>query len=173
MNDNRIEAARNRVFQSDIGIGKNNPISLHTSPTCVYRITGLDQIVDIINCGYIRPKAGRIKGGHVNEVFWSMGGEKTFYYDKRPVLEVPSSKVSDSQIGSLPLESLSSIWIFDSKRNAYVDKLGVIIHIRNACRQAGRVITVEEISRLLNEEDTLMSLSGEYFSNEDTSSKSR
>ena len=83
----RITTAKNRVFYSDgIGLGRNNPISLHTSSASIYRVTGMNQLIDIVNCGYIRPKEGRVKGGHENEVFWSIGGEKTFYYDKRPVL---------------------------------------------------------------------------------------
>ena len=42
----------------------------------------MDQLADIVNCGFVRPREGRVKGGHVNEVFWSVGGNKTFYYDK-------------------------------------------------------------------------------------------
>ena len=83
----RIMNTRNRIFESGISLGKNDPISMHTDSNHVYRVTGESQIEDIINCGYVRPPLGKAKGGHVGEVFWTHGGNKLFFYDKRPVLE--------------------------------------------------------------------------------------
>ena len=138
MNDSidRITTAKNRVFYSDgLGIGRNNPISLHTSNSSIYRVTGMDQLADIVNCGYVRPKEGRVKGGHENEVFWSIGGEKTFYYDKRPVIETSVAKVKDGQIGSLSLNDLSAIWVFDYEQNAYTDKISLMKQIRETIKK--------------------------------------
>ena len=146
----RIETAKNRVFYSDgLGIGRDNPVSLHTLPTSIYRVAGMDQIADIINCGYVRPKEGHVKGGHKNEVFWSIGGEKTFYYDKRPVIETSADKVKDGQIGALSLNDLSSIWIFDYEQNCYLDKIDFINQLRNASQETGITITAEQIDQML------------------------
>lgn len=124
MEEDRIINAKNRVFDHDgMGLGKNNPISLHTSNNYVYRATGYSQIEDIIKTGYIRPKAGKVKGGHKNEVFWSRGSEKLFYSDKRPVLVVSKNAVVDGQMVALSIDDLEAIMIFDEKQNKYVDNL--------------------------------------------------
>ncbi len=126
----RIKKAKNRVFfTGGFGIGRNNPNSLSTTSLSVYRVTGMNQIADIINCGYIRPKVGLIKGGHKNEVFWSLGGEKTFYYDKRPVLETEAKNVTNGQIGALSINDLNAIWIFDESQNKYINKIDIILKI--------------------------------------------
>lgn len=134
MNDDRIITAKNRVFDKDgLGLGKNNPISLHTVGTSVYRNTGYNQLEDIIESGFVRPKIGKLRGGHENEVFWSIGGEKTYYYDKRVVLEAPISIVYDGKVGAISINDLSAIWIFDEKQNKYINKLEQIktLHIDN------------------------------------------
>lgn len=131
-NDERIYNAKNRVFTLDaLGIGKNNPISLHTVSDCVYRVTGMDQIYDIIATGYVRPKM-KVKGGHRLEVFWSKGGKKLFYYDKRPVLEVPIDKVSNNQIGAVSINDLSAIWVFDESQNSYVNLIDHFLELHEA-----------------------------------------
>jgi len=123
MKDNRITTAKNRVFTSGyFSVGANNPISLKTDNKYAYRTTGLSQIEDIIECGYVRPKLGKLKGGHINEVFWSKGNEKLFYCDKRPVLEVLIDKIYDGKIGALSIYDLSAIYIFDEDKNKYIDK---------------------------------------------------
>lgn len=119
MDNEHINDSRNRVFTNSLAIGKNIPNSMSTSNTSIYRVTGLNQIEDIINCGYVRPKTGKLIGGHTNETFWTKGGEKTFYYDKRPVLEVPEDKLNDVKVlykqrhsnnmDSVSLENLYSI----------------------------------------------------------------
>lgn len=120
MEDNRIESTRNRVFMQDLAFGKDNPIAMKTNDNFVYRVTGMHQIEDIINTGYVRSKE-RVKGGHNNELFWTRGGDKLFYYDKRPVLVAPYTKVQDGQMGAIPLEDLTAIWIFNEKENKYVN----------------------------------------------------
>lgn len=52
----------------------------------------MHQMEEIINTGYVRAKE-KVKGGHTNELFWTRGGDKLFYWDKRPVLEAPADKV--------------------------------------------------------------------------------
>lgn len=120
----RINDARNRVFYSDgLGLGKNMEYALHTSNTSVYRVTGINQIQDIVLTGYVRPKEGKLKGGHVNEVFWSIGGDKLFYYDKRPVIEVPEEKVKNDQIGAIHIDDIKAIWMFDENNNKYINEI--------------------------------------------------
>ena len=123
MDNERITNSKNRVFINNIALGKNIPYAMSTSNTSIYRVTGFSQIKDIISCGYVRPKVGKLKGGHENEIFWTRGGENTFYYDKRPVLEVKEDKLKDGQIGAISIEDLSGIWIFDEKQNKYLNQI--------------------------------------------------
>ena len=120
MEDDRIESTRNRVFVQDLAFGKNDPIAMKTNDNFVYRVTGMHQIEDIITTGYVRSKA-KVNGGHKNELFWTRGGDKLFYYNKRPVLEAPYTKVQDGQMGAIPLEDLTAIWMFNEKENRYVN----------------------------------------------------
>lgn len=129
MDDDRIQSTKNRVFVQEIPIGKNNPISLKTNSDYVYRVTGMNQIEDILNTGYVRSKEV-VKGGHKKELFWSRGGENLFYFDKRPVLEAPYSKVQNGQIGAIPIEDLTAIWMFNNEENKYVNCLDYYINLR-------------------------------------------
>ena len=123
MDSKRISDSKNRVFVNTLAIGKDIPNKMSTSPTSIYRVTGLSQIKDILECGYVRPKAGKIVGAHKNEIFWTKGGEKTFYYDKRPVLEVPEAKLKDGQVGAISLDDLRGIWIYDDTQNKYINQI--------------------------------------------------
>ena len=98
----------------------SRPRTLKAKDTSVYRKTGMHQIKEIINTGYVRAKE-KVKGGHNNELFWTRGGDKLFYYNKRPVLEAPYTKVQDGQMGAISLEDLTAIWIFNEKENRYVN----------------------------------------------------
>lgn len=120
MEDDRIETTRNRVFVQELAFGKDSPIAMKTNDNFVYRVTGMDQVEDIITSGYARSK-DKVKEGHNNELFWTRGGDKLFYYDKRPVLEAPYTKVKDGQMGAISLEDLTAIWIFNEKENKYVN----------------------------------------------------
>ena len=119
MEDDRIETTRNRVFVRELAFGKDSPIAMKTNDNFVYRVTGMDQVEDIITSGYARSK-DKVKGGHNNELFWTRGGDKLFYYDKRPVLEAPYTKVQDGQMGAISLEDLTAIWIFNEKENTWI-----------------------------------------------------
>lgn len=124
--ENRITTARNRVFETSNGpaVGKNIPNAMRTNNNYVYRITGMNQLKDILACGYVRPREGKLKGGHENEVFWSLGSDKLFFYDlSRIVLEAPSTNVRNDQIGALSLEDLSGIWQFNPEKNAFENRI--------------------------------------------------
>ena len=124
MEDNdRILTPRNRVFEQKLAFGKNNPNRMSTTSTSVYRITKMDQVEDILNCGYVRPKEGTNKGGHKNEIFWTRGGENLFYYNGGVILEAPSSKVKNNQVGAIPFDDLIGIWIFDINQNRYINNI--------------------------------------------------
>ena len=127
--DDRIESTRNRVFTQELAFGKDNPISLKTKDTSVYRVTGMHQIEDIINTGYVRAKE-KVKGSHKKELFWSRGGDKLFYWDKRPVLQASEDKVIEGQMGAIPLDDLTSIWYFSEEENKYVNIIEYIKELR-------------------------------------------
>ena len=123
-NIERIINAKNRVFQASFSLGKDNPISLKTDDKHIYRVTGLPQINDIMDSGFVRPPLGKAKGGHTGEVFWTQGEEKLFYYDKRPVLETSIDSLKDNgQKGAISLDELTGIWVFDEKENRYVNNI--------------------------------------------------
>ncbi len=118
-----ITNCRNRVFEQTLAIGKNIPHALKTDANYIYRVTGMNQIADIITSGYVRPKKGKVKGGHVGEVFWTHGGDKLFYFDGRPILEVEVQKLQDNQMGALSINDLSAFYIFNKEENKYVNRL--------------------------------------------------
>lgn len=124
--DTSITTARNRVFETKdaLSIGSDVSYALHTRETSIYRITGMNQLKDILLCGYVRPRLGKLKGGHINEVFWSKGSNKLYYRNKYGIiLEVPSNKLSDNQIGAIPFDDLIGIWQFNDKINRYENKI--------------------------------------------------
>lgn len=127
----RVLDARNSVAPG-FGPGRDNPIALHTTETSVYRVTGMNQIQDIIDCGYVRPKGYGKRSNRVgNIVYWSKGNNNLFYCDKRPVIEVSASKVQNGQMGAISIDDLLAIWIFDEKENKYLNKLDIIKSFRN------------------------------------------
>ena len=137
MEDDRIVNTRNRVFNSDLAIGKNSPYSMSTVSSSVYRVigrtTGTGQIEDIISCGYVRPKLTLPDDKHHNQLFWTRGGEKTFYMGgNRMILEAPQEKVQNNQIGAIPFEDLIAIWVFDSELKRYVNHIN---YYRNLYQQ--------------------------------------
>ena len=107
----------------------SRPRTLKAKDTSVYRKTGMHQMKEIINTGYVRAKE-KVKGGHTNELFWTRGGDKLFYWDKRPVLEAPADKVIEGQMGAIPLDDLTSIWYFSEEKNKYVNIIEYIKELR-------------------------------------------
>lgn len=148
-NNKTLETCKNRVFINNLAFGKNNPIALKTNSNHIYRVTGIHQIYDIIECNYIRPKNEKLKGGHHNEVFWTLGGESQYYYDKRPVLEIPTSILHDNDIGAKKLDDLSAIWIFDEPSQMYINKLELIKKCRKIVEFDKDSLSIEELQILL------------------------
>lgn len=121
--DGRIKNSRNSVGPG-FGPGNDNPRALHTSEEFVYRITGMNQIQDIIECGYVRPKGYGLRREKLGDIiYWSRGGEKLNYFSNAPVIEAPAYKVVDGQIGAIPIEDLTAIWMFDKNEDKYVNRL--------------------------------------------------
>lgn len=135
MSIERVENAKNRVFEQDFAIGKNLPQAMSTDEDHVYRRSGMHQIEDIILTGYVRPKE-KVQGGHKLEVFWTHGGKKLFYYGGAPILEVPASLLKDGQIGAISISDLSGVWLFDTENNKYVNRLDHIKQLYNEYQQS-------------------------------------
>ena len=128
MIDDRIENTRNRVFESSLAIGKDTENVLKTVSTSVYRVigrkTGTGQIEDIIKCGYVRPRLTPVEEKHHNELFWTKGGENTFYMTGNSIiLEAPEDKVKYNQIGAIPFEDLIAIWVYNPNENKYINMI--------------------------------------------------
>lgn len=67
MEDDRIETTRNRVFVRELAFGKDSPIAMKTNDNFVYRVTGMDQVEDIITSGYARSK-DKVKDGQMGAI---------------------------------------------------------------------------------------------------------
>lgn len=161
-NDERIASCKNRVFKSEFGPRyDDNPNVFRTNEASVYRITGIDQITDIINCGYVRAKEGKIKGGHENEVFWSVGGEKLNFVDERPILEASADAVKDGQIGALSLDDLSAVWIFNSETKKRENKLDILKESRKLLTKDEQ-ITEEALNDRLKNGISILDISNSF-----------
>lgn len=155
MDYNLIANAKNSVGPGFCP-GANNPISLHTLETSVYRVTGMNQIQDIIDCGYVRPKGYGGRADRVGDkIYWSQGGSKLYYHDKRPVIEASTDKVKDEQIGAISINDLSAIWMFDEQQNKYVNRLDQIKQLHTEKQQEisnqEAYVTLEELTPILSE----------------------
>ena len=161
-NDERITSCKNRVFKSEFGLRyDDNPNVFRTDENSVYRITGIDQIADIINCGYVRSKEGKVKGGHENEVFWSAGGDKLNFIDERPILETSIDTVKDGQIGALSLDDLTAVWVFDGESGKRENKLNTIKDIKRFMGKDEQ-ISVEELNKKIKDGISLADISATF-----------
>ena len=161
-NDKRITSCKNRVFKSEFGLRyDDNPNVFRTDENSVYRVTGIDQIADIINCGYVRSKEGKVKGGHENEVFWSAGGDKLNFIDERPILETSIDTVKDGQIGALSLDDLTAIWVFDGESGKRENKLNTIKDIKRFMGKDEQ-ISVEELNKKIKDGISLADISATF-----------
>ena len=161
-NDKRITSCKNRVFKSEFGLRyDDNPNVFRTNENSVYRVTGIDQIADIINCGYVRSKEGKVKGGHENEVFWSAGGDKLNFIDERPILETSIDTVKDGQIGALSLDDLTAIWVFDGESGKRENKLNTIKDIKRFMGKDEQ-ISVEELNKKIKDGISLADISATF-----------
>lgn len=161
-NDERITSCKNRVFKSEFGPRyDDNPNVFRTDENSVYRVTGIDQIVDIINCGYVRSKEGEVKGGHENEVFWSAGGDKLNFINEKPILETSIDTVKDGQIGALSLDDLIAVWVFDGESGKRENKLDTIKDIKRFMSKDEQ-ISVEELNRKIKDGISLADISAAF-----------
>lgn len=161
-NDERITSCKNRVFKTEFGLRyDDNPNVFRTNENSVYRVTGIDQIADIINCGYVRSKEGKVKGGHENEVFWSAGGDKLNFIDERPILETSIDTVKNGQIGALSLDDLTAVWIFDDESGKRENKLNTIKDIKRSMGKDEQ-IGVEELNKKIKDGISLADISATF-----------
>ena len=157
--DERITSCKNRVFKSEFGPKyDDNPNVFRTDEKSVYRITGMGQIADIINCGYVRPKEGKLKGGHENEVFWSAGGDNLNFIDERPILETSADTIKDGQIGAIKLNDLTAVWVFNSESGKRENKLAQIMAIKSL-QKKDEQIDAESLNEKMKKEITLADIS--------------
>lgn len=153
LNNNHIVNSRNRVLINDIAIGKNSPNTMNTVSTSFYRVidrkTGIGQIEDIINSGFVRLKETISTDPHHSEVFWTQGGDKTFYMTGNSmILEAPAEKVQDNQISAIPFEDLIGIWIYNEDKNKYINQIN---YFRQLYKQRHLdYTTLEDLSDILN-----------------------
>lgn len=124
---NRITDTINRVAPSVSQIGRNDPTSLSTREGFVYRETGMSQIYDIIDTGYIRSNEKR----QSNQVWWTRGGSNSFHVNKRPVLVASNEIVVDCGIGAISIDDLVEIWIYDENNQSWNNKLDEIKEMYN------------------------------------------
>lgn len=109
----RTTGIRNRVFKdTGLGLGKSNPNRFQTMPGNAYRITGREQIDDMVASGYVRPRAGKMRGGRSNEVHWAEGQDKLVYTDTdRFILQ--SKPSIDNTTKALRTKDLDAVWQFN------------------------------------------------------------
>lgn len=122
----RAAGIRNRVFTGDPIFPKTTWQVPAFNTNSAYRLTGQSQIDDMMQTGFVRPKSGKIKGGHTNEVHWSAGNAKSGY-NIRPgqyILESPRGLV-DGTSNAIGVNDLSHVW---TTRNGQV--VDVIDEIR-------------------------------------------
>ena len=158
----RIVGCKNRVFKTEFGPRyDDSPNVFRTSEKSVYRITGMSQIADIVNCGYVRSKEGKVKGGHENEVFWSAGGDKLNFVDERPILETSADTVKDGQIGALSLDDLTAVWVFDNESGKRENKLDTIKEVKRFMGKDEQ-ISIEELSKKIRDGISLADISATF-----------
>ena len=121
-NIERVEETINRVAPSFGLIGLNDPTALPTKDGFVYRETGISQIYDIIECGYVRSNEKRKS----NQVWWTSGGEKSFHVNKKPILVTSTQVVTDCKEGAISINDLAEIWIYDDENKIWNNKIDEI-----------------------------------------------
>lgn len=122
----RIEETINRVAPSVTALGKNDPTALSTKEGYVYRETGIDQIYDIVNCGYVRSNEKRKS----NQVWWTSGGANSFHVNKRPILVASSDIVVNEKAGAISIDDLSEIWMYDEQNQKWNNKINDVKSMR-------------------------------------------
>lgn len=122
----RTIGIQNRVFTGDPIFPKTTWQIPAFNTNSAYRLAGQSQIDDMIQTGFVRPRFGKIKGGHTNEVHWSAGNAKSGYNIQpgQYILESPRGLV-DGTSNALGVNDLSHVW---TTRNGQV--IDIIDEIR-------------------------------------------
>ena len=135
----RIFSAKNSIVDGSTTLMQiTKESALHTNPNHVYRVTGNNQLNDIIKTGYVRPRGTKAKGsGALNQVYWTRGHEKVNYdlpvgLSGKVVLEVPIEKISDGQIGAISLDDLSGIWKYDKETGKNINIIDQVRKLYNS-----------------------------------------
>lgn len=151
----RVLETKNSVVES-----KNSPYNLfanelgvmHTNEDSTYRQTGISQISDIIDTGYVRANSAYDNNeAKKNRIWWTQGSNKLHYKpDPRAILEISSDKISEGQIGAVSLDDLSHIWVYDDEQSKYVDVIDKVKELRNNKKTSGLSLTFAELNDKLN-----------------------
>ena len=129
--------------------------NLHMSDSSVYKVTSIEQIKDMIDCGYVRAKYYIVRGERVDgNIYWSHGNGELCYFDKSPIIESSVDKVKNGQKGAVSINDLTAIWIFDNEQNKYINKLN---EIKKLCNQRfherydNKKLTIDEMEQFFKE----------------------
>ena len=83
------------------------------NPDMAYRLTGQQQIDDILATGEVRAKEGKMRGGRSGETQWSRGHESLGYRagpsEGMYVIETPAKGLNE-RLGGLPISEVVRIW---------------------------------------------------------------
>ena len=115
----RITKVKNSVG-SAFSFGINPKFVFQTNEGYVYRTTGMDQVEDIVNTGYVRHKGyGARLESRGPIIYWFSGGGKISYSDQGAILEAPADKVMDGQIGAIHINDLTGIWLYNKDEEQF------------------------------------------------------
>ena len=131
----RTVGIQNRVFTGDPIFPKTTWQIPASNTNNAYRLTGQSQIDDIMQTGFVRPRLGKIKGGHINEVHWSNGHPKSGYnvQDGQYVLETNSNLVNNTS-NAISVNDLLHVWT--TRNGRVVDVIDEIRpHMRTVSEQ--------------------------------------
>lgn len=136
----------NKIFDNTVGIASETGFKSEEGK--IYRATKQNQIDDIIESGYIRPKEGKMRGGKEGEVHWASGNDNLKYSaDDKYILETDNSKFSENNKGALNIHSLSAVWKFNKENGKWEDVLPDIKEKYNKNKNKN----IEKSSPLLSE----------------------
>lgn len=99
---------------------KFNNQDLIISDQFYYRVASMNQVLELIEFGYVIPKSN-----------WEIGENKS-YQDKRPVISAPIDVIKNEQIDAIPITDLSAIWIYNHNDMVYENKLKEILNMYKA-----------------------------------------
>ena len=73
-----------------------------------------------------------------------------FYYNKKPVLEVSSEKLTDGQIGAISIDALEAVWIFNNNLEQYENKIDILKKLNIIVNKEHASISKEEVELYFN-----------------------